>query len=442
MRRTQPRNRQRFAAQVTVIFALSLVLLLGFVALAIDGGYYLSQRRAVQNAADAAAMAAGRFLSQSKQPGSALAQSGAASMAQSYATLNGFQNGTGGNVVSVASSATQVTVTITHPVPQFFIGVVYSGAWQVGATATARLSSEPGPYALIALGTSPSPGITLGGLSGNGTSHITIECDPPADGCGSIGSNSNITYNGNVTGTVGGDVGAVGTISNVPNSFQANSFFTDQGIIGDPFLPITSPPGNPSACGVTPPSPEISDDGSTATIGSGHWGGDGGGNLNLPGKVKNIVLEAGVYCFDTNFPPVSNIQNIDASAGVLLYFRNGAVFAPPNSASFTVNDAIDTGHDWGDPKWNKIAIWVDVPKNADGSCSTISGLDLHGNGDMTINGAIYAPCSSVVLGGTSGTKTMSGIVIGNDISLSGNMSFSLTTDTNYKAGPGQVFLVK
>lgn len=51
--------------QSTVLVALVVVLLLGAAALAVDWGYGLTQRRIMQNAADAAALGAGRFLATS-----------------------------------------------------------------------------------------------------------------------------------------------------------------------------------------------------------------------------------------------------------------------------------------------------------------------------------------------------------------------------------------
>ncbi|MBX6341832.1 MAG: pilus assembly protein, partial [Thermomicrobiaceae bacterium] len=48
--------------QVMVMFALMVTILIGFTALAIDVSHLLSERRAAQNAADAAAMAVGKAL--------------------------------------------------------------------------------------------------------------------------------------------------------------------------------------------------------------------------------------------------------------------------------------------------------------------------------------------------------------------------------------------
>ena len=58
--RQQDRERGDRAAngQVLVVFALSLITLLGFAGLALDGGSTFAQRRCQQTAADMAALAA------------------------------------------------------------------------------------------------------------------------------------------------------------------------------------------------------------------------------------------------------------------------------------------------------------------------------------------------------------------------------------------------
>jgi Flp pilus assembly protein TadG len=58
------RLRRREPAQVIVLFAISLIAMLGMVGVALDGGTLYLQRRTAQNAADAAALAGARALQQ------------------------------------------------------------------------------------------------------------------------------------------------------------------------------------------------------------------------------------------------------------------------------------------------------------------------------------------------------------------------------------------
>jgi len=56
------RARRRSQGQVLVLFALSLVAILAFAGLAFDIGRFYGERRFLQNAADAAALAAANAL--------------------------------------------------------------------------------------------------------------------------------------------------------------------------------------------------------------------------------------------------------------------------------------------------------------------------------------------------------------------------------------------
>lgn len=432
-----PGKQHRHKGQALVMFAISLVLLLGFIGLSIDVGYYLSQRRAVQNAADAAAMAGGKYLSLQMDRTSATTKTNTANAARAYAATNGYTVGAG-TTIDVDSTATEVTVTVQHDVPKFFSSVIFSGPWTVEAVATSRLKPNPSPYAMIALGPSPNPGIVFGGLNSYG---VTVDCDPPSPGCGSIGSNANITINGNVKGDISGVLGAVGTVTSVPGTFKADGgIFTNQGLIDDPFLPIARPECDDPM--KMEKNPEIAVDGDDLTLSPGYYTA-----LNV--KNKKVTMKPGVYCFDVSLD-LGNGE-LKAGSGVLLYFRNGASIADsPTNAKMTIADAKSQNNpdiDWtrdpwyGDAKWNKVAVWVDNT-NPNGTCASGNQVKLNGNGDLNIHGAIYAPCSHVELGGSNNTVSMAGVVIGNDIKISGNVNFKMTTSNDYLAGPGYVYLVR
>lgn len=441
------RERQRYRShpgQVLILYAVGFVMLLGFVALAIDVGHLLAQKRAVQNAADAAAMAAGRFLSQTGRPDIATNQ--AKTVALDYSEANGYKNQPGKTEIDVTPTASEVTVTVKHEVSKFFLGAVYPGPWRVTATATARLSADPGPYALIALGEAPQPGIVFGGLGGN-QNGVTIKCDPPVAGCGSIGSNSDITLNGNVNGDIGGAVGAVGSVTGLPGTFKAGGgVFSGQGIIDDPLSPRDNPLPPPPCEELGPPADPIVD-GKDVTLFPGHYT----SAIQIP-QEHNYTLKPGVYCFDGNFPPKKNAKSIDASAGVLLYFRNGSTFNADNAA-IKLADARATNwkswQDWPDgdglvfdERLDKIAVWVDHT-NASGACVNPGTplVVMNGSGVLDVRGAVYAPCSSVEMGGNNTTVSLAGIVIGNDINIHGSVVFDMTTNSDYEAAPNEVLLV-
>ncbi len=125
--------------QVLVVTALGLAALLGFAALAIDVGFFMWERRALQNAADASALAGVMELPNS--PTAAVA------MANDYAVRNGVgDRGWVVESINVSADATTITVSVAHPNAPFVLGRVMGllGV-NVRARATAAINS---PYRL------------------------------------------------------------------------------------------------------------------------------------------------------------------------------------------------------------------------------------------------------------------------------------------------------
>ena len=79
----------RVDGQILVIFALSLVVLIGMTGLALDGGSAFSQRRDQQTAADLAALAGANDYLINNNQAQAIAQ------ARAVAASNGFIDGLG-----------------------------------------------------------------------------------------------------------------------------------------------------------------------------------------------------------------------------------------------------------------------------------------------------------------------------------------------------------
>jgi len=124
MKGTRWRDEQ---GQVLVLIMLALVAILGMVALAIDGGNAYVQRRRMQYAADAAAMAGGRALALG------YGTSAIESAVQQYATTNGADSYSWYLVDNDT-----VHVEVSHSFSTFFAPVV--GIDQMTAQATAEAS--------------------------------------------------------------------------------------------------------------------------------------------------------------------------------------------------------------------------------------------------------------------------------------------------------------
>lgn len=112
--------------QILVLFALMLVVLVAMTALAVDGGYAYAQRRRMQYAADAAALAGARVL--------ALGESTAVAdgVIRQYARENGADT-----VTWELVDGNRVRVHVAHTFPTFFARVVGLNAMTAAAQAEA-----------------------------------------------------------------------------------------------------------------------------------------------------------------------------------------------------------------------------------------------------------------------------------------------------------------
>lgn len=137
MFKARPAERLRdeaHAGQVLVVFALSLITLLGFAGLALDGGSTFAQKRAQQTAADMAALAGANDYLVNGDP------SIATTRAESVTQGNGFTHASGGTTVTTdldTSNGIAVTVTISSPHHNAMAGLLGMPTWMVTTTATA-----------------------------------------------------------------------------------------------------------------------------------------------------------------------------------------------------------------------------------------------------------------------------------------------------------------
>jgi Flp pilus assembly protein TadG len=188
----QPSGRE--AGQTLVLFALAIVVLLGIAALVFDAGQSFVDRRKEQDAADAAALAAARYLATCPSPQSVANCPAAVSAAVALATSQGYTDGVNGATVAVkippgtetqfAGAPDTVEVNITASRGSIFAGVFGVARQSTGALGVAQNSSGYSlPYSLLALdptscGTNKITG--TGGVTVGGTVHIDSNCPSQA----------------------------------------------------------------------------------------------------------------------------------------------------------------------------------------------------------------------------------------------------------------------
>jgi hypothetical protein len=193
--------RSAVRGQVMIIFALASLVLVGFIALSIDTGFLMAERRQVQNAADAAALAAAVSIQDDMN------SSNVTAAAVAYAAENA---GVSADDVTVnwppaagsayAGDSNYVQVTVNKDVQRFFLGAIYNGPWEVSATAIAGLEPEGFDAAILALNSD------AGGINTSGSTSMRAIC-------GSIVSNFEIRTSGSTTIAAQGGTGCPSPLS-------------------------------------------------------------------------------------------------------------------------------------------------------------------------------------------------------------------------------------
>ena len=195
---------------IPVLVALSLTVLLGFVSLAFDFGMMAACRQSMQNAADAAALAAAGDLANGS---SGTVQS----TARTYAAANGFDPDSAETAMEVRATQKTVTVTLRQELQMGFSAVLTGvNTRTVSAAATAEAISIFGgcPYALFAGQRIEESGTGIT-VTGN---NIQIN--------GNIHSNSDINMQHAVL-SPGSVATAVRTVNPAANGWRGNSIALD-----------------------------------------------------------------------------------------------------------------------------------------------------------------------------------------------------------------------
>ena len=193
--------------QVIVIFALGLTALILVAALAFDAGMMLLERRDEQNAADAAALAGARYVSDDVTA----ARAAAFQMAQ----VNGYADGVGAQDVTVNIPPSNprfrfpgyVEVVIHNRRPSIFAGIMGVAGWNISAKAVA--ANQKGldiPFSMLSLHPTDCQALKVSGTGvvlSAGSVQVNSECTANALDVGGSGRIT-VTAEGAVCNAVGG----------------------------------------------------------------------------------------------------------------------------------------------------------------------------------------------------------------------------------------------
>jgi Flp pilus assembly protein TadG len=395
---------------IAIITAIALTTLVGFCGLAVDVVVWEVNQRALQGAADQAALAAATAFRNAGETGAL----GDSTTAQNAAYATAIQSGYPAASVSVAAYNNGTTctgdgclqVTITQQQPQYFTGIFFSGfTANAGAVGTCSgcgngsysLSSSGGDACVMALDASGSGVITASGSPTLSLNGCNLHNNSP---------NTNATImNG----------GAVIEGCSVSNACGSKAFLAQpnapSGSIDVPVVTNAAAAPDPYA-NVTPPTPAASCISSFPAnpVPSGTY---------CPGTINNqsVTFATGAVIIITGGLSTKGNSTLSGT-GVTLYVTGGGSINANSTISIS---APSTGAYAG------LAVWF-----GDNSAVTWDGAN-----SSSFNGAIYAPTATVTFGGNAASASTCTRLVAGAISLHGTSTASFN-DTGCPATAGPV----
>jgi hypothetical protein len=421
--------------QSSVLLALAFIALLGFTALAVDGGMVYANRRHMQNASDASSLAGGSATAlylenhyvvysewNCNDPRVVRAQndgtSGAKITAVNSAGTNGYtidydasdMNGVetyceqGYDNGSWIERYIDIKTFVTADTPTAFAHFVYNGPLRNTVEAVTRVKPRtPLAYgnAIVALG----PNCLLDGITFDGTSAVEVTG-------GGIFSNSCIDTQGGVDVIVYGDEHDISCV--LPDCYD------DHGSSGY----VDPPPEEGLGLPMPPESLSVPQPDCDAVPSIGNY--DNSGTLQ-PGRYNEIRIQNGDHTFEAGLYCVTNDVTINGGTviGTHVTFRviNGNFHTSGNATTRLI---APKARNCGAPCDSKggvpgLLIYLDPGNTGE--------VTLLGTEDSDFLGLIYAPDGTIEAGGTSSLMSeVHAQLIGRNVKVHGNTAVVINFD--------------
>ena len=436
---------------VAPLTILSLVLLAGIVALVVDGGSLMEERRHAQATADAAALAATADLYTNYATNGGTDPKGAATAsAQAIAAANGFSNDGVQSVVTVNVSPQNyqsgpnagtaippgyVEVIVQYNAGRTFSGIFGSGAIPVRARAVARGQWSSDTNMVILLNLSSSSVLSI------------------ATGCG-LKVNGGLLVN--TSSSAGINLGLTSTLSAA--EFNVNQAV--QGLLGFVLSLLKGLLGGPPTVHYLPP---IADplrylpDPDPVQLGLSLRG----TNLHVSGGVADLY--PGLYNGGISISggaAVTFHANADGTPGIYFLQGGGLTVSGPSSAKVSASETagVMIYNDWqgsGDtinvsgsssltlsPPASGVYKGITLFQKRGTLSSPAPTLSITGSGAMNLAGTIYAAHAKVSMTGPSSANVMGGQIIADTLSLTGSATINIDASTKPIANTRRLGLVQ
>ncbi len=394
--RKRPARRSRSeSGQVLVLTAMSIVVLLGFAAMAADLGQFWSVRRKMQTAADAAAISAAIALRLKED---------ATAAGRSVSALNGFTDSSNSVTVAVnnppasgpsAGNASYVEVIVTQTKSSYFLSAL--GYSSVNISARAVGSSTNSPACVFSLDPTAS-----GALSVGGSSSMTLGCGALVDSSSStaLSTNGGGTLTATAIGVVGGYSGS--GMTPTPKSGIAPA--------PDPLSYLTPP----SVGGCDQTNFHASGSGTT-TLNHGVYC----GGIQISGS-GTVIFNSGLYILDGGGLKMTGSATLSGTEVTFYntYDGSNSYGGISLSGSAQINLSAPTSG-----TYEAILFYQDPTVPSSGASSSITG-----NSSSTFDGAIYFKTTPLSYGGNSSSSGYT-LILGRTVTISGHS----TVGANYSS---------
>jgi len=406
--------------QVLILLTIGIITLLGFTALAIDGGRLYGERRHVQGVADTSSLTGALYIAQYEGAITEAVKETAKNAAYSRAASNGY----------ATEGATNVNVTITKKGSYYYVNtvistaispviaqIVYNGPLNVSAKSEARVLKQPvfaNGNALYAISDNQKNALEF-------TGSATIEIKGTGIYSNSNHATNSVSFGGSSTTVLtngvgaGGGVNVAGTVQN-PDGTPFSNYSPNSTQLGAPYVPTPDCSGLPA--GTRTPS---------------------GTEVNFTPGVHGAINEnshttynfaPGFYCINGGFS--TNNGNFNGE-NVTFYVASGDVslggevdFRAPTNGS--VKDSAGQN-------WNGMLLYIATGR-----------LTINGNSDSYYQGTAYVPTKanpSCKLNGSSDSDGFQMQLVCDSININGDGTLILTYDAaNLYKPPVKIDLVQ
>jgi Flp pilus assembly protein TadG len=369
---------------VTALVALLLPVVIGVMALSLDGGLLYLQRQKAQSAADAAALAGAYQLYNGSN--FTVAQNAAIAMG----TLNGY------TIPASSVTAPQsgyVAVSVTASQPRLFSAIWGAGTSSVAATAVARGRNAPYSKAAVLVLASSGSSVMLSGSTQVTTNGSVVVDSTSSMSVLSSGSPSITTPELDLSGRI------LYSGSN-PNNATVTNY--SQPNTPDPLASIPAP----STSGLTSYSAVNLSSGSV-TLPPGIYN----GGITLSGSASVTLTPGGTYYINGGGINMSGPSSITGN-GVFIYNTGGGGINLSGTGTISLS-----------PMTSGTYTGITVFQDRSNTASAV----MSGGTNISNAGTFYLPSASLTLSGSSGSSVMGSQFIVNKITFSGTSGI----DVNY-----------